>query len=41
MNQKLRDAHHKHSVNFFKQYETSKQKWNFINKKLGNHKQGV
>ena len=40
MNRKLRDAHHKYSVNFFKQYETSKQKWNFINKKLGNHKQG-
>ena len=40
MNQKLRDEHHKYSVNFFKQYETSKQKWNFINKKLGNLKQG-
>ena len=41
MNRKLRDAHHKYSVNFFRQYETSKQKWNFINKKLGNHKQGI
>ena len=40
-NRKLRDAHRKYSVNFFKQYETSKQKWNFINKKLGNHKQGI
>ena len=41
VNRKLRDAHHKYSVNFFKQCETSKQKWNFINKKLGNHKQGI
>ena len=41
MNRKLRDAHHKYSVNFFKQCETSKQNWNFINKKLGNHKQGI
>ena len=41
VNRKLRDAHHKYSVNFLKQYETSKQKWNFINKKLGNHKQGI
>ena len=41
MNRKLRDAHHKYSVNFLKQYETSKQKWNFINKKLGNHEQGI
>ena len=41
MNRKLRDAHHNYSVNFFKQYETSKQKWNFINKKSGNHKQGI
>ena len=40
VNRKLRDSHHKYPVNFFKQYETSKQKWNFINKKLGNHKQG-
>ena len=31
----------KKSVNFFKQCETSKRKWNFINKKLGNHKQGI
>ena len=41
VNRKLRDVHHKHSVNFFKHYETSKQKWNFINKKLGSHKQGI
>ena len=41
VNRKLRNAHHKYSVNFFKQHETSKQKWNFINKKLGNHKQGI
>ena len=41
VNRKLRDAHHKNSANFFKQCETSKQKWNFINKKLGNHKQGI
>ena len=41
VNRKLRDAYHKYSVNFFKQYEISKQKWNFINKKLGNHKQGI
>ena len=41
VNRKLRDARHKYSVNFFKQYETSKQKWNSINKKLGNHKQGI
>ena len=41
MNRKLRDAHHEYSVDFFKQCETSKQKWNFINKKLGNHKEGM
>ena len=41
LNRKLRHAHHKYSVKFFKQCETSKQKWNFINKKLGNHKQGI
>ena len=41
MYRKLRDAHHKYSVNFFKQYDTSKQKWNFINKKLRNHKQCI
>ena len=41
VNQKLRDAHHKYSVYFFKQYETSKLKWNFINRKLGHHKQGI
>ena len=41
MNRKLRDVHHKYSVNVFKQCETSKQKWNFINKKLENHKQGI
>ena len=40
VNRKLRDAHHKYSVNFFMQYETSKQKWNFTNKELANHKQG-
>ena len=38
VNRKLQDAHHNYSVNFFKQCETSKQKWNFINKKLGNQK---
>ena len=32
VNRKLQDAHHKYSVNFFKQCETSKQKWNFIKK---------
>ena len=32
VDRELRDAHHKYSVNFFKQFETSKQKWNFINK---------
>ena len=41
VNRKLRNAHHQYSVNFFKQFETSKQKWNFIKKKLGNHKQDV
>ena len=41
MNRKLRDAHHKYSVNFFKQYEKSKKKWNFIKKKLENHKHGI
>ena len=38
---KLRDAHHKNFAAFVKQFETSKQKWNFINEKLGNHKQGI
>ena len=28
-------------VNFLKQSGTSKQKWNLMNKKLGNHKQGI
>ena len=41
MKRKLRDEHHKYSVDFFKQSETSKQKRNFINKKLGNHKQDI
>ena len=41
VNRKLRDAHHRYSADVFKQCETSKQKWNFINKKLGNHKQGM
>ena len=41
VNRKLRDAHHKYSVNFFKKCETSKQKLNFFNTKLGNHKQGI
>ena len=41
MSRKLRDAHHKLSADFFKQCETSKRKRNFINKKLGNHKQGI
>ena len=41
MNRNIRDAHHKYSINFLKKCETSKQKWNFINKKLGNHKQGI
>ena len=40
MNRRLRDAHHKYSFGLFKQCEKLKQKWNFINKKLGNHKQG-
>ena len=35
-----RDALHKYAVDFYTQCETSKQKLNFINKKLGNHKQG-
>ena len=39
MNQKLRDAHRKHSVDFFRQCQISKRKWNFI--KLGNRKQGI
>ena len=34
VNRKLRDAHHKYYVNFFKQCETAKQKWNFFNEKL-------
>ena len=38
VNSKLRDAQHKYSVNFVKQCETSKQKWNFVKKKFGNHK---
>ena len=37
----LRDAHHKFSVDFLKQCSISMQKWNFTNKKLGNHKQGI
>ena len=41
MSRNIRDAHHKYSINFLKQCETSKQKWNFINKRLGNHKQGI
>ena len=41
MNRKLRDAHHKYSVDFLKQFESLKLKWNFINRKLGNHKQGI
>ena len=41
VNRKLRVAHHQYSVDFLKQCETSKQKRNFINKKLGHHKQGI
>ena len=41
VNRKLRGAHLKYSVNFFKQCETSKQKRNSINEKLGNHKQCI
>ena len=32
VSQKLRDAHHKYSLDFFKQFETSMQKRNFIKK---------
>ena len=32
MNRKLPDSHPKYSLNFFKQCETSKQKWNIIKK---------
>ena len=41
MNRKLRDAYQKYSVDFLTQCETSTQKWNFINKKLGKNKQGI
>ena len=41
VNRKLRDAHHKNFADFFRQFEKSKQKWDFIDKKLGNHKQGI
>ena len=41
VNRKVPDEHHIFSFGFLKQCETSRQKWNFMNKKLENHTEGI